>query len=699
MITKIQAHHKEKLAYVYLRQSTMGQVLHHQESTERQYALKDRALACGWMADRVRVLDGDLGLSGTQTANRQDFKTLVADVSLNKVGAIFALEASRLSRSSADWNRLFELCSLTDTLIIDEDGCYDPAQFNDQLLLGLKGMMSQAELHFIRARLQGGKLNKAKKGQLRFPLPVGFCYDEEGTVVLDPDEEVRSIIRLIFDTFQESGSAYGVLQSFGRRNLRFPKRAYGGVWQGQLIWGRLTYMRVRSILKNPCYAGAYVYGRYRSRKILSTAGEISSKIELAPLAEWQVLIQGHHEGYISWEDYLHHLTLLQQNQTNGVETMLSGAAREGLALLQGLLICGICGRRMTVRYRGNDGLYPSYECNWRKREGLTGNACLAFRCDLADQAVTRRIFEVLKPEQIKIAVKAMEELERRHHAVDYQWRLRIQRAEYEAQLAQRRYEEVDPANRLVAATLEKRWNDALVNLEQVQQQHRQFRQAEHLELSAEQRKRIFALAQDLPRLWDASTTHPKDRKRMVRLLIKDITVEKPSSNPKRLLLHVRWQGGALEDIPCDLPPRIQDRIRYPKELVGKVETLARDHSDAQIAEALDQEGLKSSKGKPFTASMIGWIRYRHRIAPAQLKRPNEWTVEQIAEVFGVRRGVIYYWIRRGYLDTRRVQPGHPYWITLTPQKEQELRERVNRSYKLNHRADKTFLKVAAGGAV
>ena len=683
MSSKIKEYHKEKMAYVYLRQSTMGQVLHHQESTERQYALKDRALACGWMLEKIRVLDGDLGISGTQGSNREDFKHLVADVSMNKVGAIFALEASRLSRSSADWNRLFELCSLTDTLIIDEDGCYDPAQFNDQLLLGLKGMMSQAELHFIRARLQGGKLNKAKKGKLRFPLPVGFCYDEENNIVLDPDEEVRSVMRLIFETFKETGSAYAVMQSFGRRNLKFPKRAYGGVWKGKLIWGRLTYMRVVNILKNPSYAGTYVYGRYRSRKTISTEGCISSKIEMAPISEWQVLIQGHHEGYISWEDYLHNLTLLQKNQTNGVETMLSSAAREGLALLQGVLICGVCGRRMTVRYKGNGGLYPSYECNWRKREGLTGNSCLAFRSDIVDQAVTQRIFEVLKPEQIEIALKAMEELERRNNTVDNQWRLRVQRAEYEAQLAQRRYEEVDPANRLVAATLEKRWNDALVNLEQVKQQHREFRHKEHLEFTAEQRKKIFALAQDLPRLWKKPTTRAKDRKRMIRLLIKDITVEK-ILDPKQLILHIRWQGGATEDIHCDIPRRIQDRIRYPKEFVSKIRRLARDRIDSQIAALLNEEGLKSSKGKTFTPSIITGIRYKYGIPSPQLKHPTELTVKEVAQKFGISRGVVYYWIQNGYLEARRIQDGYPYWITLSSEMEKKLKDRINVSNKLKH---------------
>ena len=685
MTTKIKEHHKEKMAYVYLRQSTMGQVLHHQESTERQYALKDRALTCGWTGNKIRLLDGDLGISGTQSSNREDFKTLVADVSLNKVGAIFALEASRLSRSSTDWNRLFELCSLTDTLIIDEDGCYDPGQFNDQLLLGLKGMMSQAELHFIRARLQGGKLNKAKKGKLRFPLPVGFCHDEEGNIVLDPDEEVQSVIRLIFETFKETGSAYAVKQIFGRRNLKFPKRAYGGVWKGKLVWGRLTYMRVLGVLKNPSYAGTYVYGRYRSKKIISTEGSISSKIELAPISEWQVLIQGHHEGYISWEDYLHNLTLLQQNQTNGAETMLSSAAREGLALLQGVLICGLCGRRMTVRYQGNGGIYPIYECNWRKREGLTGNSCLTFRCDIVDKAVTQRIFEVLEPEQIEIALKAMEELERRNNTVDNQWRLRVQRAEYEAQLAQRRYEEIDPANRLVAATLEKRWNDALVNLEQVNQQHQEFRRKEHLELTAEQRKKIFALAQDLPRLWKEPTTRAKDRKRMIRLLIKDITVEK-ILNPKKLILHIRWQGGANEDIHCDLPRRIQDRIRYPKKFVSRIRELARDRTNAQIATVLNQEGLKSSTGKPFTPSMISWMRFKHGIPSPRLKRPAELTVKEVAQKLDVSTGVVYYWIRNGYLEARRIQDGYPFWITLSAEKEKELRDRIKASYRLKKRA-------------
>lgn len=681
MMGKIKQYHKEKMAYVYIRQSSIAQVVHHQESTERQYALKMRALEFGWPMQSIRVLDGDLGISGTQMSNREDFKLLVADVSLNKVGAIFALEASRLSRSSTDWNRLFDLCSLTDTLIIDEDGCYNPQDFNDQLLLGLKGMMSQAELHFIRARLQGAKLNKAKKGKLRFPLPVGLCYDDEDRTVLDPDEEVRSIVKFVFETFRETGSAYAVVQRFGRLKLKFPKRAYGGIWKGKLIWGRLCHARVLNILKNPSYAGAYVYGRYKNKKILSTDGTISCKIGAVPMSSWQVTIKDHHERYIRWEEFLHNKALLQQNRTNGIETMLSSAVREGIALLQGLIICGICGRRMTVRYQGNGGLYPIYECNWRKREGLTGKSCLTFRCDIADSAVARRILEVLKPDQIEIALRALEELENRNKAIDKQWRMKLQRAEYQAQLAQRRYEEVDPANRLVASTLERRWNDALVNLEQVKQQHYEYQQKNSLIITSQKKQRILALAQDLPSLWKAPTTKAKDRKRIVRLLIKDITAEK-ISQPKELILHLRWQGGASEDIHCDLPLKISERLRYKDIIINQVRELAKTLIDGEIAQLLNQKGQTSAKGKPFTISIVRWIRYTHSIPSPELKGPGELTVKEVAERLKVSTGMIYYWIQRGYLKARRIHKRYPLWITLDSEKEKKLHKRILNSYKL-----------------
>jgi DNA invertase Pin-like site-specific DNA recombinase len=310
MTSKIQSMHLQKPAYIYIRQSTMAQVRQHQESTERQYALKEKAMALGWSAERIRILDGDLGVSGAQMSGRKDFQSLVAAVSMREVGAVFALEASRLSRSCTDWHRLLELCSFTGTVIIDEDGIYNPADFNDQLLLGLKGTMSQAELHFLRARLQGGKHNKAQKGELKSILPVGFLHDEHGRIILDPDSQIRHVVSCLFESFRETGTAYGVVHSFSKAGLSFPKRAYGGAWDGRLIWGRLTGSRVLGVLKNPVYAGAYVHGRYQTTKSIAPDGSFRTTSKQMPMSAWTVLIKDHHEGYISWEQFMGNQMLL-----------------------------------------------------------------------------------------------------------------------------------------------------------------------------------------------------------------------------------------------------------------------------------------------------------------------------------------------------------------------------------------------------
>jgi len=320
MNPKITEHHRSKTAYVYVRQSTLAQVRHHQESTERQYALREKAQELGWSEPAIRILDRDLGMSGAQTTGRDDFKTLVAEVSMGQVGAVFALEVSRLARSNLDWHRLLQLCALTETLVIDEDGCYDPADFNDGLLLGLKGAMAQAELHFLRARLLGGKLNKAKKGELRFPLPVGFRYDEENRIILDPDEEVRSAVSLVFRLFRETGTAFAVMQRFAASALRFPKRSYGGAWDGKIIWGRLTHGRVLGILKNPSYAGRYVFGRYHWRREINPAGEIQKRMHAVAMVDWRVSLPEHHEGYIPWEEFLKNQERLDKNRTKGTTT-------------------------------------------------------------------------------------------------------------------------------------------------------------------------------------------------------------------------------------------------------------------------------------------------------------------------------------------------------------------------------------------
>lgn len=681
MTSKIQTAQLQKQAYIYIRQSTMGQVRHHQESTERQYALKDKALRLGWTSDMILILDGDLGASGAQMTGRKDFQMLVADVSMRKVGAVFALEASRFSRSCTDWHRLLELCALTDTVIIDEDGVYNPADFNDQLLLGLKGTMSQAELHFLRARLQGGKLNKARKGELRTPLPVGFVYDDEGRTVLDPDSEVRHAVRFLFDYFYQVGTAYGVVHRFSKNGLRFPKRSYGGAWDGKLIWGRLTGSRVLCVLKNPSYAGAYVHGRYQSIKEIAPDGSFRLRAKEMPMSAWTVLIKDHHEGYISWDRFMHNKKVLEQNRTNGEETLTGGPAREGLALLQGLLLCGHCGRRLSVRYKGNGGIYPTYECNWLRREGLSTRGCLQIRCDLADQPIVKRVLEVIKPKQIEIALKALEEFERRENAIKNQWQMKIERAEYEANLAQRRYEEVDPSNRLVAATLERRWNEALVKLEEVRKEFSQQQRKKQIAVTEGQKAELQKLAQDLPRLWKASTTKAKDHKRILRLLIKDITVEK-SITPKQVMLHVRWQGGACEDILVHIPLDYATRMRYPNKIIQKVRKLAKHLTDYQIATAFNQEGIKSAKGNPFNPSMIQWIRYKHHISGLNLKHPEELTVKEVAKKFAVNTSVVYSWIRQKRIEARRPTPTSPYYITIDPQKEKKLSEWVRNSYRI-----------------
>lgn len=678
MNTKISELHHSKPAYIYVRQSTLAQVRHHRESTERQYALREKALSLGWPETAIRTLDRDLGVSGAQMTGREDFKTLVADVSMGQVGAVFALEVSRLARSNLDWHRLLELCALTHTLVIDADGCYDPADFNDGLLLGLKGTMAQAELHFLRGRLLGGKLNKASKGELRFPLPVGFCYDDEGRTVPDPDEEVRGAVQLVFRLFRETGSAYAVVQRFAQSGLRFPKRAYGGAWAGKLIWGRLSHGRVLGLIRNPSYAGMYVFGRYQYHKNITPEGEVHKHMRAVAMADWRVHLWQHHEGYITVEEFDQNRNRLEQNRTNGEGTVLSGPAREGLALLQGLLLCACCGRALTVRYQGNGGIYPIYLCSWKRREGLATRDCVSVRSDLLDDAICEEVFKALRPAELELALAALKELEQRDQAIMHQWQMRVERAEYEAALAERRYQEADPSNRLVTATLERRWNEALIRLEEIKTEAAQFQSRKARVATPEQKAKALALARNLPRLWRAPTTQAKDRKRMLRLLIRDITVEKLPVQ-RQVVMHVRWQGGACTDSSISLPPSIAERIRYPAAVVEQVRELSHRLSDPQIVAHLNRQGLRSPHGKPFTLSMIKWLRYRYQVPSISLKRPEEITVRQLADRFAVSAHVVYYWIERSVVEARQLDGHGPWWITLNAAKERELRDRVRHS--------------------
>jgi DNA invertase Pin-like site-specific DNA recombinase len=617
-------------------------------------------------------------MSGAQMTGREDFKTLVADVSMGHVGAVFALEVSRLARSNLDWHRLLELCALTSTLVIDADGCYDPGDFNDGLLLGLKGTMAQAELHFLRGRLQGGKLNKAQKGELRFPLPVGLCYDDEGRIVLDPDDEVRGAVQLVFRLFQETGSAYAVVRRFATEGLRFPKRAYGGAWAGKLIWGRLGHERVLGLIKNPTYAGVYVFGRYQYRKTITPAGEVLKRVQPVPKADWRVHLPEHHEGYITQDEFEQNQARLAQNRTNGEGTVLSGPAREGLALLQGLLVCGCCGRTLTVRYQGNGGIYPVYLCSWRRREGLATRDCMGVRSDLLDDAIGEVVLEALRPAELELALTALKELEQRDQAIMRQWHMRIERAQYEVALAERRYQECDPANRLVAATIERRWNEALLRLDAIKTEAAGFESQKARVLTPGQKTAVLALARDLPRLWRAPTTQAKDRKRMLRLLVRDITVEKLPAT-RQVVLHIRWQGGACSDVTINLPKPFAEVLRYPPAIVEQVRELSLHLSDRQIVAHLNQEGVRSSSGRSFTLSMVKWIRHRYGIPPTSFRRPDELTVQQLANRLGISTHMVYYWIERNVIQARKHDNRGVWWITLDAAREEQLRNWVRTS--------------------
>ena len=689
MTAKITDRHLSRMACVYIRQSTVAQVRFNQESTERQYNLSSKAQTLGWRPEQIRVLDRDLGQSGARATNREDFKALVSDVAMGNVGAIFSLEASRLARSNQDWHRLLELCAITNTLVIDEDGCYDPTEFNDGLVLGMKGTFAQAELHIIRARLHGGKLNKAKKGELRFPLPVGYVWDDD-KIVLDPDQEVQGAVRTVFELFEKEGTAYAVVQRFHALGLRFPRRSYGGVWTGKLVWGRLTHSRVLGLLANPSYAGVYVFGRYQSRKQVAPTGEISTVSRPMPRDEWRVSIPDHHPGYITWERFLANRHRLQANKTNS--EVIAGPAREGLCLLQGMLVCGCCGRKLTVRYTGNGGLYPTYECNHARREALSGKTCVSTRATPIDAAIGERLLAAVTPVTIELALKALTSLEERDREIGAQWRRRIERARYEADLAERRYEAVDPANRLIAATLESRWNEALQRVADLEAELESFERQTLRTITADQKQQILSLAGNFPKLWTAPTTTPRDRKRMLRVLIKDITISR--SAERHLLLQIRWQGGATETIKLRLPPKRPDAVRYPSQLVARIRQLAEAHDDGEIAERLDSEGLKSATGKRFTAEMISWVRFKHRITgPA---RPaGTLSVADIAQRYGINPSVVYYWIETGVITAKRRKPGVPYDITVTDEMDSDLRARIAKSARIKPSSQ----KATARGAV
>ena len=499
---KVNAGHLKRNAYLYVRQSTIRQVLENTESTKRQYALQQRAIALGWPVEQVVVIDSDLGQSGASAVDREGFQKLVAEVGMGKAGIVLGLEVSRLARNSTDWHRLLEICALADTLILDEDGLYDPAHFNDRLLLGLKGTMSEAELHVIRARLQGGVINKARRGELQCSLPVGLVYNLAKQPVLDPDVQVQQSLRCFFETFHRTGSAMRTVKAFRKQGLLFPRRLKQGPHKGDLLWMELSHSRALQTLHNPRYAGAFAYGRHRTRKTADGKGTCV----MLPRDQWILLVDAH-PGYICWEQYEANQRRLLENAQSQGQNRRKSPPREGPALLQGLVLCGVCGHRMTVRYHTRDARrVPDYVC---QRDGIEHGEplCQSIKGEPIDKTISALLLQTMTPMALDVALTVQQEIQARQDEVDRLRQKQVERARYEADLAQRRYMHVDPANRLVADELEAEWNNKLRTLNEAREQYERMRKQDHLLMDEAQRNRIL-LWPTIFRIYGKIPEHP-----------------------------------------------------------------------------------------------------------------------------------------------------------------------------------------------
>ncbi len=640
---KIRAAHLARSAYVYVRQSTLRQVLENTESTKRQYALRERAIALGWPAERIVVIDSDLGRSGADS-DREGFARLVAAVGLGEVGVVLGLEVSRLARSSTDWHRLLEICALTDTLICDEDGLYDPGHFNDRLLLGLKGTMSEAELHVLRARLIGGQRAKASRGELEMRQPVGLVTDPAGRVVLDPDAAVVAAVRTFFLTFRRTGSATATVRAFREEGLLFPRRLTTGPHAGEVAWGPLVHHRALRLLKNPRYTGAFVYGRTRAKRTL-TGGE--SRIPL-PREEWHTLLLDRYPAYVSWDEYEANLRRLAENaQANGAERR-AGPPREGPALLQGLVVCGRCGGRMGVRYSVVRGApVPEYVC---QRESIQHARPLCAHVGGGiDRAIGDLLVETVSPLAIEAALGIEAELAARVAEADGLRRAQVERARFEAELAQRRYLRVDPDNRLVADSLEADWNAKLRALADAQDAYERARDTDHSLVDPAERARILELATDFPRLWADPATPQRERKRMVRLLIEDVTLIRADE----IVAHVRFRGGALRTLRLPLPLSAPDLRRTDPAVIASLDRLLDDHTDAQAAEILNTTGLQPGVATRFNAAIVVHLRRKHRLADryTRLRARGLLTLPEISELLGADPDTVKVWARKGRIPS------------------------------------------------
>jgi len=658
---KITETHRRRRAVVYVRQSTLGQVERNVESAARQYALRERAVELGWPPQSVVVVDEDLGRSGASSDGRFGFKELVADVGLGRVGLVLALETSRLARSSADWHQLLDLCALTQTLIADADGVYSPGEFNDRLLLGLKGTMSEAELHLIRARLDGGLRNKAARGELRLALPVGLDRDEDDRIVLCPDEQVRHAIEHVFVLWRRLGSARQVVFELIAEGQQLPRRTVG---QRRIRWARPSYGAVHDFLTNPAYAGAFVFGRKRREKRLDEHGRLRvSDVEVA-MEQWSVCLPEHHPGYVSWPQYLQTRERLRSNVRPRGEG--GGAAREGAALLQGLARCGRCGRRMQVSYAGTGGTVRRYACLRGHVLHATDQTCQSLGGGRLDKAVAAAFLEAVTPAGVAATAGAVRELHDQHDERVAGQRLAVERAEFEADRARRQFDACEPEHRLVARTLERALEDALAAVERERGKLAALEQARPAPLTDDERTALGGLARDLPRLWNAPTTTDRDRKELLRTLVSDVIVTVHAAE-RRADVEICWEGGARTELTVRLNARGPERRRLPENTIELVRRLAEHHPDHQIAAILARNGHRTGTGLTFTASRVRSARQRARIPAAPPPDPASElvTINQAAAELGVSLFTIRRWLRDGLLPGEQSAPSAPWRIRLT----------------------------------
>lgn len=662
--SKITPSHLARQAIVYIRQSTTAQVEHNRESTERQYHLQAFATQLGWPPGQTRVLDQDLGTSGAGLSAREGFAELAAEVALGQVGIVLALEVSRLARNNADWYRLLDLCGATDTLIGDADGLYHPGLFNDRLVLGLKGTMSEAELHVLRARLNGGIRNKAARGQLRRGLPIGLVWGEaDGEVRLHPDAAVTGALGAVFDRFREMGSARRVWLWFRSEALPFPSQAPGC---SAIQWLTPTYTKIHQVLTNPVYAGAYVYGKTRQGRYIDDHGDVRQRLKRLPPAEWSVLIHDHHPGFIDWATFEANQVRLASN-TRPTPHDSAGALREGAALLQGMALCGHCGRKLLVAYSGRNAV-PTYYCPGDNIANGRGEACLRMGGQKIQQAVTATVLAAVQPVALQAALDAATALDSATDAALVQWQHQLEQARYQAQLAQRRYHNVDPDNRLVARGLEAAWEQALQVVHTAEQELQRRQHQQPHALTPAERDAILGLANDLDTVWSAPSTTDRDRKELLRALLEEVMVTRNTS-AHEVRLTLRWHGGLTSDIAISLPQSRPATRRTDEDTIALIRRLAVHYPDAIIAGVLNRQQRTTVTGLPFTVNRVGSLR-THWGIPCFVPAPEPvigepLTIREAAEMLGVAPSTLHRHLNDGLIAGEQLTPGAPWRIIVT----------------------------------